>query len=262
MKIRDKPTEPPCRNVFLYGPPKTGKTLAAVVSAPGPVLMLNADLPNATYLAHQKSPDGHLGEIELDRADRFAALKALKAIETAANKNDLGSAKTVVIDPVGELYGRLIRELSDNAISPDIRDYQAAGQHIERTCRALCECPTVNAVFTAHDHPMKDEATETVEVLPFTGSASNPSLGRKLMSMVDVIGYTARVEQEDGNVQYVAQLIPAKGRRGGDRFDVLGDFRPLDLSEWFAAMAAASHDAAGGDGPGNDSADEAQKEKE
>jgi hypothetical protein len=109
---------------------------------------------------------------------------------------------------------------------------------------------------------MKDEATETVEVLPFTGSASNPSLGRKLMSMVDVIGYTARVEQEDGNVQYVAQLIPAKGRRGGDRFDVLGDFRPLDLSEWFAAMAAASHDAAGGDGPGNDSADEAQKEKE
>ena len=40
-------------NVLLYGGPKTGKTMGAA-SAPGPILYLNADRPNATRLAHAK----------------------------------------------------------------------------------------------------------------------------------------------------------------------------------------------------------------
>jgi hypothetical protein len=63
---------------------------------------------------------------------------------------------------------------------------------------------------------------------------NNPALGRRLMGMVDVVGYTAVMEQEGGDYAYVAQLVNAKGRRGGDRFDALGPFREMDLTEWFA----------------------------
>lgn len=37
-------------NILLYGPPKTGKTVGAA-TAPGPILYLNADRPNATRYA-------------------------------------------------------------------------------------------------------------------------------------------------------------------------------------------------------------------
>jgi len=44
------PSEDPNTNVLLYGPPKSGKTVAAA-SAPKPLLYLNADRPNATRFA-------------------------------------------------------------------------------------------------------------------------------------------------------------------------------------------------------------------
>lgn len=93
----------------------------------------------------------------------------------------------------------------------------------------------VNVVLVAHDLPIKDEANGEVERLPATGT-NNPALGRKLMGMVDIVGFTAVVEQSDGTYDYVAQLVNAKGRRGGDRFDVLGPFRKTDLAEWFALV--------------------------
>jgi hypothetical protein len=242
VRLREKPTLPPRRNVFLYGPPKSGKTLA-LATVPGPLVLLNADLENATWLAHQRRPD--LQEIDLepvDPNDKQPVLRTVLELENAANQRKLDSVETIGVDPVGELYARLVREISGNAVSPAIQVYQQAGVFVERLCRALCKCPQVNVVFCAHDHPMKDESTESVEVLPFTGSASNPALGRKIMSMVDVIGYTARIERADGDPLFVAQLVNAKGRRGGDRFDVLGTkengyCRPLDLSEWFEALA-------------------------
>jgi hypothetical protein len=243
VKLREKPTAPPKRNVFLYGPPKSGKTLA-LVSAPGPIALLNADLENATYLAHQRSAEGHLLELDLSPESEkdTPTLRTLLELEQIANARKFGTVQTVGVDPVGELYLRLVRELSGNAISPAIQVYQQAGVFVERLCRALCTCPDVNVVICAHDHPMKDESTESVEVLPYTGSATNPSLGRKIMSMVDVIGFTARVEQADGDPLFMAQLVNAKGRRGGDRFDVLakkenGYSRRLDLTEWFDALA-------------------------
>jgi hypothetical protein len=103
--------------------------------------------------------------------------------------------------------------------------------HIERTCRALCASPAFNTVLVLHDIPVKDEASGEVERLPGTGT-TNPALGRKLMSMVDVIGFTAELQTESGR-QFVAQLVDQKGRRGGDRFDVLGEFRETNLTEWF-----------------------------
>jgi hypothetical protein len=52
---------------------------------------------------------------------------------------------------------------------------------------------------------------------------------------VDVVGYCGRVQQEE-EAKYVAQLHNGNGRRGGDRFGVLGNWRELDLAEWFQAI--------------------------
>lgn len=222
------PPAAPTRNILLYGPAKSGKTRAAVTS-PGPVLLLNADLPNATWYAHATVPG--FKEIE------WEGWPTIVEIQDGANKGTL-PFKTVVVDPVNELHGMLLDGLSRGAVSPSLPTYQAANVHVLRFCRALCRSPHVNVVLTCHESPVKDESTGIVEKLPASGT-TNPALAQKLMAMVDVIGYTGVVEEE-GVVEYRAQLISGKGRRGGDRFDALGPWRTLDLGEWFRVMDEAT----------------------
>jgi len=215
-------------NVLLYGPPKTGKTTAACSAPPG-VLLLNMDLPNASRFARSRHPDGAVMEVA------FEGMATLIAVSNAiAQQGTDRMVETVVIDPIGELHRRLLEEASNRAIRPTLNQYGDVGVHIERFCRYLCEQP-VNVVICCHESPVKDETTGALERLPFTGT-SNPALGQKLMAMVDVVGYTGVVEQTDGSHSYVAQLINDRGRRGGDRFDVLGDWRTLDLAQWFALI--------------------------
>jgi hypothetical protein len=224
-----KPEQATHPNVLIYGAPKTGKTTGAC-SAAGGVLLLNLDLPNASKFAHDRDPEGRIMEV------RWQGMKTLIAVSNAiAQQTDQGQVvETVVIDTIGELHRRLIEEASDRAIRPTLNQYGDTSVHIERFCRYLCEQP-VNVVIVCHEIPTKDEATGTIERLPFTGT-SNPTLGQKLMAMVDVVGYTGVIEREDGSHDYVAQLINDRGRRGGDRFDVLGDWRTLNLAEWFALI--------------------------
>lgn len=249
MKLVTPPAVPK-RNVFLYGAPKSGKT-TALASAPGPVLLVNCDLPNATWFAHHSRPE-YPDASDLYEVGYESFTATMVGIGEGLRKNDLtfGGAvpepvQTIAVDPIGELYRLLLEELSDRAISPTLPTYQAVSTQIERWCRALCESQAVNAVFAAHDFPVHDEASDEVERLPWTGT-KNPTLGRKLMSMVDIVGFTAVVEKDDGSHAYLAQLINAKGRRGGDRFDVLGDFAPLDLKEWFALGPNASEETDAG----------------
>jgi hypothetical protein len=219
------------RSVLLYGPPKTGKT-AGAASAPGPVLLLNADLPNASWFAHSRRED--LFEVEYE-----SFKQTMVAIGKGVADDDLTFGgmvppiATIVVDPINEMYRHLLEELSGRAVSPSLPTYQATSVHLERWCRALCKAPTLNVVFVCHDLPVKDESNGDVERLPATGT-NNPALGRRLMGMVDIVGFTAVQEVEGEGFRYVAQLVNAKGRRGGDRFDVLGPFREMDLSEWFA----------------------------
>jgi phage nucleotide-binding protein len=223
MKFVPPPENPTC-NVLLYGGPKTGKTTGAA-SAPGPVLLVNTDLPNATMFARRQ----HRNVQELS----YEGFQSMVEIANLANKGDL-KFRTVVIDTVADQYRLLLDELSKRAVSPTLPTYQAVSVHLERFWRSLCEAPT-NVVFVAHDMPVKDDATGEIERLPATGT-TNPALGRKLMGMVDVVGYTGVAVEEDSEPRYMAQLINAAGRRGGDRFNVLGTSRELDLTEWFALM--------------------------
>jgi hypothetical protein len=198
------------------------------VTAPGPLALLNADLPNATWYAHATQPG--FQEIE------WEGWKTIVELQDGANKGTL-PFKTVVVDPVNELHRLVLEGLAKGAVSPSLPTYQATKVHVERFCRALCKSPYVNAVFTCHEAPVKDESTGTVEKMPASGT-TNPDLGQKLMAMVDVIGYCGAVEDE-GRTEYRAQLRDGKGRRGGDRFDALGVWRTLDLTEWFAVMDEA-----------------------
>ena len=60
--------------------------------------------------------------------------------------------------------------------------------------------PGVSAAFStvlvAHETTSKDEAEGNIQKLPYTGSNSSDTLAQKLMGMVDIVGYTAVVEQE------------------------------------------------------------------
>lgn len=225
-----KPHPDPHMNVLLYGPPKTGKTIGAA-SAPGPILYLNADRPNATRLAHEFNPD-KLSE---------AKVEGLQTLVDATTAIESGDFKTVVLDPIGEVYRTVLDDLSGRAMRPKIQDYGDTGTHLERFCRHLCEQP-VNFVIVAHDTAIKDEETGGFEHLPYTGT-NNPALGAKLMAMVDVIGYCGVVTDDEGQTSYLAQLENGAGRRGGDRFGVLGRTRALDLADWIEAakMAATSN---------------------
>jgi hypothetical protein len=229
LKLREPPTQT-YPNVLLFGAPKTGKT-AGACSAPGGVLLLNADLPNAPHYARSRDPDGRIMEVEFEGMSTLADV--VIGIEQEAN----GSARmvdTVVVDPIGELHRRLLEDASKRAIRPTLPMYGDVSVHLERFCRKLCELP-VNTVFVCHEFPVKDEASGQFERLPYTGT-TNPALGQKLMGMVDIVGYTGVIERDDGTRTYAAQLFTAAGRRGGDRYDVLGDFRALDLAEWFSRI--------------------------
>lgn len=226
LKLRAADEDRVFMNTLLYGPPGTGKTTGAA-SAPGGTLYLNVDLANATRSARRRNS----GLMEV----RYEGLQTLLDIVQAVTSND-GRIDTVVVDPIGELYRRLLMEASGCAARPTLQQYGDTSTHVERFVRSLCEFD-VNVVIVAHETISKDESTGFHERLPFTGTG-NPALGAKIMGMVDVIGYTGAVET-DGVTKYVAQLVPTEGRRGKDRFDVLGAWREVNLSEWYDLAGVA-----------------------
>lgn len=218
-----EPSERVTANYLLYGPAKRGKTNAAV-QAPGPVLLCNADVGNATRFAHQKH---EFREIE------FRGVETLETLKAYAKAPD-PPFKTIIIDPIADLYRILIEKQSGMALSPQIQVYGDAGTHLERFCRAMCKLPNVNFVVVAHDKPWETGNEGEVEFKPYTGSNRNPTLANKLLGMFDVIGYSLVIPPaEDGQApRYMAQLRPANGRHAGDRFDVLDKLEPMDLGLW------------------------------
>lgn len=229
-----KPDAATYANVLLYGPPKTGKTTGAA-TAPGAVLYVNADLRNATKYAHGQDAEGRIMEPLIPPFEKGTTpvRDLLREIMVAARQQPTWD--TVVIDPIGELYRRMLEEGSGQAKRPSFDHRQDATTDLERFCRFMCEAP-VNFVIVAHE--MQADGDDGVSSIPFTGSktGSQSGIGPKIMGMVDVIAYTAAIEVEgQKEPAYVAQLVPGKGRPAGGRFPELMDeaVRPVNLTEWF-----------------------------
>jgi phage nucleotide-binding protein len=229
LAFKEAPTGKPTANVLLYGPPKTGKT-AGAGSAPGEILYVNADLENASRIAHTIA-GSRMNEVDLDKD---GALKAILDIVPFVQEPNSG-IDTVVVDPLSDLYRRLLDDVSQKAMRPTLPQRGDVTTYLERFCRALCNAP-VNVVFVAHELVLEGEGEQVTKIVPYTGT-SRPTLGNKIAGMVDVVGYTERVVPEQGEAIYAAHIVQENGHLGGDRFDVLGPIRRMNLTEWLDLIA-------------------------
>lgn len=219
-------------NTLVYAGPKVGKSTLAASGVPG-VLYMNCDLENALTFAKSRHPDGSIMDVDYSGGTYATMIDIATAVQDPAQ--DI--ARTVVVDPIGELYRLLLEEISNRAVRASLPQRGDVSVHIERFCRALCEAP-IHTVLVCHEMQVKDEGSGEVERLPYTGT-SNPTLGQKLMGMVDVIAYPGVVQRPGGEREFRAQLVPGGGRRGGDRFNVLAEedgCRASDLGEWITTI--------------------------
>jgi phage nucleotide-binding protein len=216
-------------NVLLYGPPGTGKTVAAC-SAPGPVLVVNAEGPGALRFARRKYGAQNVHEVT------FVGRPTLEAVYRHLKNGD-ADEQTVVIDSLGEIYGALLEAVGGK--NPKIQHYGEVNGDLERFVRSLRDLP-VNVVLIAHEQIEDSEEGGAVR-RPATGGRKLPE---SVMAMMDVVAYCGVVpETEDSPRRYVGQLVEERGRRAKDRTGALGKARDLDLSEWVElAHAALSED--------------------
>lgn len=207
---------------LLYGPPATGKSVAAC-SAPGPILYINAEGADALTFSRKLYGNEKIHEIA------FKGKQSLIDAFLYLRDGD-GGEQTVVVDSIGEVYRILLEEISGDGATK-IQHYGDANTIIERFARSLRDLP-IHVVLVAHEE-IADIEGEIVR-RPVTGGKKLPEI---LMAMMSIVAYCG-VVPEEGSVprRYVGQLVQANGRRAKDRSGLLGKSRDLDLSEWIHTM--------------------------
>jgi len=213
----------PTLNILLYGPPGTGKTVAAC-SAPGPVLVVNAEGPGALSYARKLYGNEQIREVKLENAQTLD--------DVYLHVKEGGPEKTVVIDTVGESYRTLIEKIAGPR--PSMQNYGDVNTKLDRFIRAMRDL-SVNVVLVAHEQ-IDDEGGEITR-RPATGGRKLPE---QVMAQVDVVAYTGVVvETDDSPRRYIGQVIEANGRRAKDRSGSLGKVRDLNLTDWIATATKA-----------------------
>lgn len=212
---------------ILYGPAKQGKT-AGALSAPGPILYVNADRKSAARFARRLHGPDKIHEVE------FKGRPTMELVERKARTNEEGY-RTVVIDTGGRAFDRVMQDIG--GLSPQVQHWGQVQTLFERWIAALCRSG-LNIVIVCHEQI--DDTEDDLLRQPMIGSKKFPA---KIMGLVEVIGYCAFVEGgtlEDGTTvpdRYMAQLVQLRGRRAGDATGVLGKARELDLAEWVETIA-------------------------
>jgi hypothetical protein len=212
---------------ILYGPAKQGKTTAAL-SAPGPILYVNADRKSAARFARRIHGTDRFQEIE------FQGRPTMELVSTYLRTNE-GGFQTVVLDTGGRAFDRVMEDVA--GLSPQVQHWGQVQTLFERWIAALCRTG-LNVVIVCHEQI--DDNDDDLLRQPMIGSKKFPA---KIMGLVEIIGYCAFVPggtRDDGTEvpdRYMAQLVQLRGRRAGDATGVLGQSRELDLSEWAATIA-------------------------
>lgn len=218
-----EPTKLKTVRILLYGAPGAGKTTGAL-SAPGPILVINADRPTATVAARRHHPDTEVREV------KFVGKDTLR--DVMLHLRDGSDVQTVVLDTMTEAYRGLLRELSGDAARPSQQTYLDAQVVLDRFFAYVRDLP-VNLILLCHEEMI--ESDDALIVRPTTGGKKTPEV---FAGQVDVMAYCAAVPTETG-VSYMAQLVPAHGRRAKDGTGLLGAARPLNVGEWIATINAA-----------------------
>ena len=221
-------------NVVAYGPEKVGKTTGAL-SAPGPILLLNAEGSNASHFGRSRNPNVHEIIVPVDEGAKALLDEAyLWLRDTDAGK----ATKTVVLDSLSEIHGAILRDMSKDPDHPTLPERGDTNTWLERYAMSLRDLP-LNVVIVAHETWTKDDVTGVIERSPYTGT-SNVAYGKKFTGpFADIVAYLGRSIDENGAEHYGAQLVDGNGRRAGHRGGALGVSREVNLTEWFAAMNAA-----------------------
>lgn len=216
-------------NVILYGRAKAGKTSAAC-TAPGPILYVNLQGPNALDYARTvaRQRGTRVDEVRIakdeDPRDKLRSVVALL-------KSDESDYRSVVIDTIGNVRDRIAFAIGGD--QPSLPQWGKVGKAIVDIVLTLRDLP-VNVVLLAHAE-VKDSDEGDRIVQPLVGGRATGDV----LAEVDVIGYCQPVQDENGGNRYVAQLIQARGREAGDRSGALGPVRDLDLTEWLETYTAA-----------------------
>ena len=211
--------------VVLYGPPGSGKTTAG------------ATFPSVLFLSAES---GLLSVRDMD-IDVWT-INGWEDLEEAYDYLRKGDHeyKSVVIDSLTEVQKKLNEHIVkkfpgkrrdyDDLMSQS--DWGYAIDKLRKMCRAFRDLP-LNVVFIALDQQEQGEA-ETITKPALSGK----TMAVELMGWVDAAIYCpGPTKDEDGNVQYLGQTIPGKGRMA--KLRVPADVHPpavIPLS--FAALYA------------------------
>lgn len=214
-------------NVVLYGDDGIGKT-AQALGAPGPVLYLNAEGPNAAAFARKLHGDDHIREVVIEtKADLDAAYMYLK---------DGGDGEqSVVLDSLGEIRSRVMRSMAGNPDRPQLQEIGDANTAVINILKAFRDLP-FNVVVVCHERLIED--SEGVLRVPHAGTKNADVLKQITGLFADVVGYCGRVDEDGRPPQFFAQVVNGNGRTGKDRTARLGVAAPIDIPEWVALWNA------------------------
>lgn len=224
-----KPEErPDTFNTLLYGGSGNGKTMGAL-SAPGKILLVNADGPDATRMAHKVYGD-RIKEVVLNNENANQVLDDVYL--TLKGKHDFD---TVVLDTMGEIYTALLDQWSNvGKISLPMRG--DASTKIERYVRALRDLP-INVVLVCQEQieDAESDGEQQRLTMPLVGPRTG-LLWSKVMEAMSIVGYVAEVTGDDDKPKWMAQLLETAGRKAKNRYN-LGAVREVNLTEWFETAA-------------------------
>ena len=213
-------------NVLLYGPAGAGKSTAAA-SAPGPVMFINLEGPNALHFARKtaRAADTEILEVRVDWGEDPRAY--FREAFAAAKERGVN---TIVIDTLGKLRDGIAFSIGGE--SPSLPQWGQVGKAMTTILRELRDSD-MNTVLICHERVLDSDTGDRI-VEPLVGGKTTT----EAMAEVDVIAYCGAVRDENGT-RYLAQLVESKGRRAKDRSGALGDVVELDLTDLIAAYLAS-----------------------